>query len=204
MASTIQNPADVVNASLGRIGIKRDIGSLFDGSESSSAALRIYGQTRDELLRNFEWGFAERNIVLTLLKTAPVFGYSAATPWSTAYPPLPWIYEYTYPADMLKLRALRPGKVIPEYDPVAVEFRIVNDSGYTPARRVILTNLASAICVYTGQVTDPTTWDAGFTEAMIAALARRLAPELAGQQEAEKPKLQEEIMTTQTEQMKVG
>jgi hypothetical protein len=207
MALVFTNPADVVNAALDRVGYKKNIGNLYDGSPQAAAALAVYGQTRDELLRNFDWGFAERDLDLTLLKTAPVGGYTAAQPWTKATDPIPpWIYEYEYPdfpGDMLKLRSLRGSDVIPEYDPQAVEYRIANDNSYTPAKKVILTNKASAIAVYTGQVTDPTQWEPGFTEALVAQLGRRLAPVLVGL-EAVKVLEPDEAMTTQVAEMKVG
>lgn len=211
MALVLRNPADVVNAALDRIGYKKNVGSLYDGSEQAAAALAIYGQTRDDMLRNFDWGFAERDLQLTLLKTAPVLGYSAARPWDSATDPIPpWIYEYEYPDkpggtpnDMLKLRSLRAVTVIPEYDPQAIVWRIANDNSYTPARKVILTNLENAIAVYTAQVTDPTQWEPGFTEALITQLGRRLGPVLVGL-DAAKLEAQDEAVTTQTAEMKLG
>ncbi len=179
MANSFSNAADVVNAALDRVGYKKNIGNLYDGSEQAIAALTIYGQTRDDLLRNFEWGFAERDISLTLLKTAPVGGYSDNRPWDITTDPIPpFIYEYEYPEDMLKLRSL-------------------------PAKRVVLTNLASAIGVYTARVTSPLQWDVGFTESLIAQLGRRLAPVLAGL-DAAKMEVQDEAVTTQTAEMKLG
>lgn len=194
MAIVLRDVPSIVNAALDRIGYKKRIGSLYDGSEQSVKALDIYGQTRDELLRRFDWGFAERNSTLTLLKTAPVGGYSTLQPWSNVYPAPPWIYEYEYPSDMIKLRSLRVAGPIPEMDPVAIEFSISNDSSYTPSKRVILTNLASAIATYTGQETNPAVWDEGFIEALIDALGRRLAPAL-NEMEAVKTQAQLEAMS---------
>lgn len=204
MSNLLTTPGSIVNAALDRVGYKKHIGSLYDGSEASVKALAIYGQCRDDILRDFDWGFAERDIVLTLLKTAPVGGYTSLAPWTTANPILPWIYEYAYPSDMVKLRSLRNSIVIiPDYDPSPVEFRITNDNSYNPAQRVILTNLASAVAVYTGQVTDPTTWDVGFTESFITALGQRLAPALADMDTA-KMAAQEEAVTTAEAETRVG
>ena len=55
MASVLRNPADVVNAALDRVGYKKNVGSLYDGSEQAAAALAIYGQTRDDT-RSGSWG----------------------------------------------------------------------------------------------------------------------------------------------------
>ena len=40
--------------------------------------------------------------------------------------------------------------------------------------------MADAILTYTGQITDPTTWEPLFVEALAASLARRLGPGLVG------------------------
>lgn len=179
MPASLQSPADVINASLVRIGFKLRIGSLYDGSMAAKRALDIYAQTRDEMLRQNDWQFAERNLQLTLLKQAPSTGYALG--WTTAYPPLPWIFEYEWPNDCLKVRSLKTAPAfVPNFDPQPNIFGLENDNSYTPPAKVILCNVPSAILVYTGQVTDPTTWEADFTEALCAALGRRLAPVLVG------------------------
>lgn len=181
MALVLSSPADAVNAALVRIGYKLRVGSLYDGSTAAKKALDIYGQTRDELLNQNDWVFAERNVALTLLKSAPVQGYIPPATWDPAlYPPIPWRYEYTYPSDCLKVRAIKPTPLfIPDYDPQPFVYATPNDNSYTPARRVICTMLPAALLVYTGQVTDLETFDVDFTEMLIDALGRRLAPSLA-------------------------
>lgn len=47
-------------------------------------------------------------------------------------------------------------------------------------QKVILTNQENAICCYIRRVTDPNQWDSQFQQAMIAALASRLAIALTG------------------------
>lgn len=187
MPSSLQNPADVVNAALVRIGWKQQIGNLRDGSAAADAALSLYGQTRDELLRTSNWDFAQRNIALTLLKSAPPGGYIPPTTWDpTINPPIPWTFSYVYPGDCIKLRAVKPTPIfIPEFDPSANRFSIDNDYSYTPAQRVILCNVPAALAVYTGRVTDPATWAPDFAEALIELLGERLAPGLVAAQAAQ-------------------
>jgi hypothetical protein len=88
---------------------------------------------------------------------------------------------------------VRPTPVlIPEYDPSPNIFVVADDTALMPApAKVVLTNLANALAVYTGQVTDMTQWEPMFTEAMVEALARRMgqAMEVA----AEQTKLQFEL-----------
>lgn len=178
--AAVQSPADAVNASLVRIGYKLRVGSLYDGSMAAKKALDVYAQTRDELLRQNDWYFAERNIALTLLKSAPVGGYIPPTTWNpNTNPPLGWLFEYSYPGDCLKVRAVKPPPLfIPNFDPQYNTFDTPNDNTLNPPAKVIVCNVANAICVYTGQITDLSTWDADFVEAFIEALARRLIPAL--------------------------
>lgn len=182
MASALQDIASVVNVALVKIGWKQGIGDLRDGSAAASLALDIYSQTRDELLRKTTWGFAERNIVLTLLKSAPAGGYVPPIVWNpTDYPPQAYWYEYAYPDDCLLIRAVKPSVVfVPNFDPTPNVFSIANDNAFAPPRRVILTNVANALAVYTGQIGNPSTWDVGFAEALIDELGKRLAPALTG------------------------
>lgn len=187
MTSSMNNPEDLINAALVRVGYKRLIGSIWDGSEAAQVALAVYGQERDSLLRDGSWGFAQRNVTLTLLKSAPAGGYLPPTVWDpTLYPPLNFSYEYGYPDDCLKVRSLRPTPFfIPNFDPTPIEFSIDNDSAYTPARRVILSNLANAVCVYTGRVTAPDQWAVDFTQAFIEKLGEPLAAALTSPQLAQ-------------------
>jgi len=181
VASVITTVPDVVNLALAGIGRRDRIASIYEGSAAAKAALDIYSQTRDEMMRTVDYGFAERNVNLTVLKWANANGYFPPNQWDgTLNPPPGWLFSYTYPTDCLKVRAIKAQPLFPlNYDPQPVVFKIENDNYYTPARKVILCNIESAQMVYTGQVTDPSTWEASFTEAFAAELGRRLAPALA-------------------------
>ena len=180
MTSSLQTPADVVNNALVRIGHPLRVGSLYDGSTAAKRALDVYGQTRDQLLRDLTPGFAQRDTALTLLKSAPPDGYVPPNTWSTAYPPQPFIYEYAYPGDCLRVGALKSGiGVIPRPLPTPKVYRVQNDNSLAPPQKVILCYVGSAILTYIGRVTDPTTWEAAFAESLCAALSRRLSVALA-------------------------
>lgn len=181
MATVITSPADIVNIALAGIGRKERIGSIMDGSAAAKAALDIYSQTRDEMMRTVDYGFCESNVNLALLKTARMDGYFPPNQWDgTQNPPVPWLFSYTYPADCLKVRSIKPQPLfVMNYLPQPVVFRIENDNYYTPSRKVILCNIESAQAVITRQVTDPTVWEPDFVEAFAAELGRRLAPSLA-------------------------
>ncbi len=181
MPSSSTTAADIVNASLVRIGWRQEVASLYDGSAAAQLALNIYGQTRDELLRKMNPGFAQRNAVLTLLKSAPDSYIPGVNPWDpTVNPPVNWLFEYAYPDSCLKVRAVKPTPLFfPNVDPQDNIFSIDNDNYLNPAQRVILCNVPNALVVYIGRVTDPATMDVGFIEALTQALGERLAPGLA-------------------------
>lgn len=182
MPASVSSPADMVNLSLRRIGYKLRVGNLYDGSFAAKQALDIYAQTRDAVLAENDWDFAERNLSMTLLKSAPVGGYIPPTVWSgTTNPPIGWLFEYAYPSDCLKVRVVKPTPLfVPNFDPQPNRFFLANDNYFTPPQRVILCNVPSALLVYTGQITDPATWQPGFIESLASALGRRLVPTLMG------------------------
>lgn len=182
MANVLQTAADFVNASLINIGVQNQIGSLYDGSKEANAALAVYGHTRDVLIRSKDWQFVSRTVALELLKTAPE---SYLVQWTDANPPQGWLFEYAYPDDMVKLRNVVGTLVLfPDFDPQPRPWSIYNDNSYTPPKRTILCNVAEALAVYAGQVTDPLTWPVDFGQALIDALGLALAAALERPQAA--------------------
>lgn len=181
MPASASSPADIVNMALARMGYKRRVANLYDGSEAASKALDIYAQTRDDMLRDGEWDFCQRQVDATLLKSAPANYFDA--PWNAATnPPPPWLYEYAYPGDCLKVRMLkRQPTIIFNPSPTPILWSVLNDNAYNPSRRVIVSNVPDAVLVYAGQVTDPTQWPADFVDGLASMLATRLKPGLVGQ-----------------------
>jgi hypothetical protein len=173
-SSDVMSPENLVNQALDKIGYPQSIASLYEGSRAAQVAVRIYSQTRDELLRAGDFPFARQRYVLTLLKTAPPGGYGA-TGWTTAYPPVPWVYEYAYPTNALDVRSVRPvPTIIPDNNPFYSRFVVTTDPTVTP-QKVIVTNLGpSAQAVITAQIVDPTQWEAVFVDQFIDALAMEL------------------------------
>lgn len=182
MTTTISTPAQVVNLALTKIGYKMRVANLFDGSEAAKRALDIYGAARDRVLYDGDWDFAERSVQAVLLKQAPTIPPNyIVKPWTTAYPSLPWYYEYAYPPDCLKVRSVkRLPAFIPNYDPRYNNFSVDNDIGYSPPRKVILTNVPNAIIVYTGQITNPYQWNEAFLDTFTDELGKALGPVLTG------------------------
>jgi hypothetical protein len=169
MANVLTAPEDFVNAALGRIGYKRRIGSMLEGSEAGMLALDIYGQTRDFLLSTKDWDFARASAVAVPV-AAPV--------------PQPWSFIYQYPINCVRVRdIISPAYLADQNDPLPINFTrdtaVVN--GVT--EQVILCNIAGATLVFTEQVIDPSLWQEFFGEALIDALALRLSKALADEKQ---------------------
>jgi hypothetical protein len=187
---------DILNLALDRIKYPTPIGEIFEGSRAARIGLRIYGQTRDNLLREADWDFAKQEAQLILQKTAPVGGYGWANPWSSNYPPLGWIYQYAYPVGCLKIRSVRPTPtLLLAYDPQPNRFDLYNDPTVTP-NKVVVTNLAYAQATITAQVTDTTQWNASFVDALVSALASRFQAALSADPNMDKEKMQTEAQET--------
>ena len=200
MATVVE---DLVNQALVEIGYPRFVQDIFEGSKASKAALEVYAQTRDELLDAGDWPFARRSVPLTLLKgPPPPGGYSPATPWSAASFPKPgWLYEYQYPADCLEFMAvIAPPGTMFDLDPQPSVWRVDNDSAFSPPQKVLLSNVKSAIGIYTAQVVDISTWEPGYISVLVKALKAKLALELGGDLNLER----EGVAETNATQAAVG
>jgi hypothetical protein len=186
-----RSPEELCNQALRRIGYAVPIGYMLEGSPAARVAVEVYSQTRDNLMRAADFDFARQAAPLILLKTSPVGGYGL-TPWTNAFPPPPWAYEYAYPTECLLVRSVRPTPVaMPEFDPQPNVFVIADDASVTPSK-VILTNLSGAQAVYTGRITDPTVWNTSFTEALIDSLATLFQQALGPNADADKERIEEQ------------
>ena len=174
-------PADLINRALDLAGSKITIGDPQEGTREAQVALRLYMQTIEFLLLRNDWGFSRQAVALGApIKTAPPGGYGTVA-WTSAYPPIPWIYEYAYPANCLKIRSLRAAPVfIPSFLPLPNIFVEAYDDAL--ADQVVLTNLAGAQAVITARVMDPNDWrSADFVEELVILLAKYLKPALGSE-----------------------
>ncbi|HEV2674157.1 MAG TPA: hypothetical protein VGV37_06405 [Aliidongia sp.] len=194
MAFSVNSPSDIINNALVKIGHQQQLGSLWDGSDEAQKALAIYGQTRDQLLRTGDWDFARRDISVTATKTAPQipggYGYIPPTLWDpTVNPPLPFLFQYAYPDNCLKVRSIRPTPLfVPNFDPWPRVFSTTNDNSAASAgAKTIVCNIGPTMIVtFTGRITDPTVMEASFIETLTDECGRRLALALGGAADAVK------------------
>jgi hypothetical protein len=193
---------DITNRALQAIGTRSTIASMTEGSNESNNASLCYASTRQELIRSAPWNFATATATLALLKSAPGTTETPAWPasgvWSTAYPPPGWSYEYAYPADCLQARKLvgnyMPGQggatplfplavssALPFWDLPGQRFQVTSDlDANNNPMTVVLANVDQAILCYLRDITIEDIWDPLFCNAMVQALAGKLALALTG------------------------
>lgn len=187
----------ICNRALQAISTRSQISSLTEASPEARNCNLIYSDTRDEVLSMAHWGFAKKTDFLTLLKSAPgtPSGVSSASQWSTAYPPPPWLYEYSVPQDSVQMRQVIQQPVnaytgvpftsngqasYPYFIGPGALFEMANDTISGEEKIVVLTNQYQAIGVYTKRVTNTNIFSAQFVEALVQALAAKLALALSG------------------------
>jgi hypothetical protein len=95
-----QTPTDIANQALDAIGLEFTLGDIEDGTRPAQVCLRAYWQCLRQLLRAAHWNFARASAPLTLLADA-----TGQTPnVGTIVPFGPFVYEYAYPIDCMKMR----------------------------------------------------------------------------------------------------
>lgn len=190
----------ICNRALQAIGTRTQIASLAEQSVEARNCNLIFEDTRDEILQMAYWNFANKTAYLALQKSAPgtpTNAGSTATQWSDAYPAPPWLYQYGYPQDCIQM-----SKIVQQIQnyyvgtpyttggtntyPYAVgpgsPFRVATDADVNGQQQnVVLTNQYQAIGVYTMRITNPGLFGAQFVEALVQALAAKLALALSGQ-----------------------
>lgn len=164
----------------------------------------IYADTRDEVLSMAFWNFARKTDSGALIKSAPGTPSNTDAPnatWSAIYPAPPWLFEYTYPSDCLQVRFLQPqpqmgyagtvpmqsaelglysAPVLGEQFPPIPFICGIDQNDNDEDINVVLTNQYQAILVYTRRVTDTNIFSSQFTQALVSALAAKLAQQLTG------------------------
>jgi hypothetical protein len=173
------------------------ISSLSESSVEARNCNLIYADTRDEVLSMAHWNFAKKTAYLSVLKQAPGTpgGVASATQWTTDYPAPPWLYEYAMPIDCIGMRSITQQPVnayvgtpftsngmasYPYFIGPGAMFEVATDEVSSQQQNVILTNQYQAIGIYTMRVTNVGLFGAMFIEALVQALAAKLALALSG------------------------
>lgn len=149
----------IANRGLTKLGSARIV-SFDDDNKQARAVKSCFEDLRDDELRAHRWSFSIKRTALAADAEGPAFGYT---------------YQYTLPADFLKLDMVDdrfPSIMMDNY----VGTEILD---YVLEGNKILTNLASPLRVrYIAIIEDATKWDINFREALACRLAAELAEDL--------------------------
>ena len=147
----------ICNLALSHAGSGKEIQDFDnDNTDEAAACRRFYDQALEELLRDFPWPFAKRQVALALISEDPNSE---------------WAFEYQYPTDAKDLIRILSGN------------RNDNRQTRTPyqiysgtAGLVIYTNMVDACMEYTLNETDPSTYPPDFAHAVALLLAVFIMP----------------------------
>ena len=146
----------IVNMSLARIGATRinDFDTPDAGSSVNARHCKThYEQTRDALLRSFEWSFATKRVALSVETATPAYGYD---------------YQFALPADYLRMIS---SDILDDNDDTKDIFKLENGK--------FLTDESAVYIKYIYKVTDPAKFDPLFTEVLVLQLAMKLVMPIA-------------------------
>lgn len=135
----------------------------FDASAAAVACGLLYQPAWQMLLREQDTEFSRFRVNLT----------------PDGVPPYPWSNAYLYPADCLRIRSVTPA-TWDANDPQPVTWSEQNQLIAGTPTRIILTNVPSAVLIYTTSNAPPAIWDSNFQEAVVRFLASQLALAVAG------------------------
>jgi len=163
--------AAVVNEAIMMIGGNQPLvtgaAPNFDNSATGIAASQLYAPTVATVGRQFGWDFSRNTYTLVLT------GNTA---------PFPWTVEYSYPPMGIEVLQLMPPSLSDPNNPLPIEWNVANNIVGASQAKVIQTNLASALALFTNQPTE-NVWDPLFREAVVRLLASGLAMAIEGRPE---------------------
>lgn len=139
----------------------------FDDSTAGKALALLYTPTVQEVQRQFTWDASRRTAALVPSgNPGPYpFGYTGG--------------EYIYPANGIEVWEIQPRVPTNPLDPLPSQWTVGNTLVNGVQTKVIWTDEPTPYATYNNNPNE-STWDAGFQEAVIRALAAKLAVAIAG------------------------
>ena len=157
--------ADIVNRAAQLVGGFNNQGPItgapptFDGSAIGIAAGTLYAGVVQTVGREHGWDFSRNTVKLVLTGNVA---------------PFPWAFEYKYPTNGVQVRQVTPSTLTDPNNPLPTNWNVANDVVGSAPTKVILTNQADALAVFSNQPSE-NLWDPLFTEAVVRLLASELA-----------------------------
>lgn len=149
--------AKIFNLSLKNLRISQSLQSAQQTDRNTVILNEYYESARDEVLKDFDWNFAN--------------AYRELTPTGNTSQNPHFIYEYDYPNDCLLAR-----EVINGYSDGITEFEVAAAQNF---QKVINTNVSPAILRYTKVVTNENFFPVEFAMALSWYLAFLAAPSIS-------------------------
>lgn len=144
---------EICNLALSHVGSSDRITSLTEQTEPARLCNIMYNISREFVLQDFDWAFAERNELLALLDITPT-GYE---------------YAYQYPNGCIHAR-----EIYQAVDGEApIDFAVVTQESQTS--KMVLTDEENARLVYTGDIKNTTMFSPSFVMAFSYQLAANIA-----------------------------
>jgi hypothetical protein len=143
----------ICNLALSHVGSASRIASIDENTEPARVCKIMYDPSREFVLQDHDWGFAERRELLAILNLTPT-GFE---------------YAYQYPTGCLQAREIYQS--IDGDKPI--DFMIMSQD--SQASKMILTNEENAILIYTGDITNTTVFSPAFVMAFSYQLAANIS-----------------------------
>lgn len=152
----------IANQALANLGALKRITNIdTDKSSEGVAARTFFDDARDATLRDFNWPFAARYVILAVVAEEP------------AEVNREWSFSYRYPTDSVKARRILSG-LRQDNRQSRVPYKIASDA----QGQLIYADEPEARLEYTARITDPTRFTADFVLPLSFRLAAYMAPSL--------------------------
>ncbi len=142
----------------------------FDNSAVGKALQSIYVPTVQAVQRQFGWDASRRQVALVVTGNAGPFLAGQFTS------------EFSYPSNGIEVWEVQPGTPRDKNDPLPDNFTVGNTLVNGAQTKVIWTDVVAPVAIYNNQPTEAV-WDSLFLEAVVRALASKLAEALSGRPE---------------------
>lgn len=142
----------------------------FDNSAAGKALASIYVPTVQAVQRQFGWDASRRQVALVASGNPGPFLAGQ------------FALEFLYPGNGIEVWEVQPATPSDKNDPLPYNSTVGNTLVNGVQTKVIWTDVVAPVAIYNNQPTEAV-WDSLFTEAVVRAIASKLAEALSGRPE---------------------